>query len=442
MSRFDVFGAPISSDNGASISAFNKAAVLLLAYDPDPVAELNAALENDPEFVMGRCLRAGIYLMASDQRYQEPMAEDLRHLQTVKGRANDRESQHIRAISLWNQGDRAGTSIAYADILLQYPRDLCALQIGHQVDFLLGTAGLMRDRPARALPHWSETDDHYPYVLGMLSFGLEEANQYAEAERAARHCLHLNPRDTWGTHALAHCLEMQGRTSEGIAFLERTESNWYRKNELAIHNRWHLALYYLEIVEYGLALNLHDRYMAVTPKSALMDLHDSAALLWRLMLHGVPLADRWRGVADRYEEVIDQAYFAFTDLHAMMAFAATGRESQSLAVIDALRYRANDPGLRGLAIRAAGLPAVQGIHAFGRGDYASAKTHLSVARPWSHLLGGSVAQRDILSLTLIESANRTQDRALLEGLIAERAQLKPVSPLVHNLRKRCYQPAR
>jgi tetratricopeptide (TPR) repeat protein len=442
MSRVDAFGAPISSKDAASIEAFNKAAGLLLAYDPDPVAELNAALEKDPEFVMGRCLRAGIYLMASDQRYQESMAKDLLHLETVKDRANDRESQHIRAISLWSQGDRAGASAAYADILLAYPRDLCALQIGHQVDFLLGTAALMRDRPARVLRHWNETDAYYPYVLGMLSFGLEEANHYAEAERAARRCLDLNPRDTWGTHALAHCLEMQGRTSEGIVFLERTESNWYRKNEIAIHNRWHLALYYLEIVEYGHALDLHDRYMAATPKSALMDLHDSAALLWRLTLHGVPLADRWRGVADRYEEVVDQAYFAFTDLHAMIAFAATGRKSQSLAVIDALRSRASDPGLRGLAIRAAGLPAVQGMHAFGCGDYASAKTHLSVARPWSHLLGGSVAQRDILSLTLIESAIRTQDRALLEALIAERTQLKPVSPLVHNLRKRCYQLAR
>jgi tetratricopeptide (TPR) repeat protein len=433
VSRTDVFGAALSSTDDASIEAFNRAAGLLLAYDPDPLEVLDAAIVDDSGFIMGRCLRAGIHLIASDQRYQPRMLEDLEVLRSIAVRANDRELRHIEALSCWAQGDRAAASVVYADLLLEYPRDLCALQIGHQIDFLLGTAGLMRDRPARILRHWGQADPHYPYVLGMLAFGLEEANHYAEAERTARRCLELNPRDTWGTHALAHCLEMQGRTDEGVQFLSGTEVSWHRPNALAIHNRWHLALYYLEQGDFARALALHDRYMIVTRQSALMDMHDSAALLWRLRLHGVPLGDRWSAVADRYEEVTEQAYFAFTDLHAALAFAATEREGSLLAVVGALEAGGSAAGLRGIAIRAAGLPAVRGIHAFSRGDYAEAKRFLSVARPWSHLIGGSVAQRDILNLTLIEIAIRTQDRALLEGLIAERTRLKPSSPLIESL---------
>jgi hypothetical protein len=148
VSRTDVFGAALSSTDDASIEAFNRAAGLLLAYDPDPLEVLDAAIVDDSGFIMGRCLRAGIHLIASDQRYQPRMLEDLEVLRSIAVRANDRELRHIEALSCWAQGDRAAASVVYADLLLEYPRDLCALQIGHQIDFLLGTAGLMRDRPA------------------------------------------------------------------------------------------------------------------------------------------------------------------------------------------------------------------------------------------------------------------------------------------------------
>lgn len=436
MSRADVFGEPLSASTAFEVDAFDRAAHLLLAYDGDPVGLLDPVLEQHPDFIAGRILRAEIRLIASDERFQAPMRDDLLRLREQAGRANDRERAHIHAIALWAAGDWGGASAAFADILLAHPRDLPALQIGHQIDFLLGTAATMRDRPARVIRHWHQADAWLPYVLGMQAFGLEEANHYHEAETVARRCLALNPGDTWGIHALAHCLEMQGRVEEGIDFLEGTEARWYRQNALAIHNRWHLALYYIEQGRFLDALELHDRYMVVGASSALMDWHDSVGMLWRLTLDGVDVGDRWRPAADRYEEVVDQAYVAFTDLHAMIAFAATEREEPARAVIAALRARASDPTLRGAAIRVAGLPVAEGLYAFARGDLALARTRLLAARPWSHLFGGSVAQRDILNLTLIEIAARQRDRSLFDALIAERTQLKPVSRLTDHLQRR------
>jgi tetratricopeptide (TPR) repeat protein len=397
---------------------------------------IGTVLAEDPDFIMGRCFLAGIFLTASDKRCQGDLAREFAVLERLAPQANERERGHIKAIKLWLSGDFYAASQAYADILLDCPRDLCALQFGHQTDFLLGTASSTRDRPARVIHHWNEGDPEYSYILGMLAFGLEESGHYPQAEAMALRCVEMNPRDTWGVHGLAHCYEMQGKTDLGIGYMERSEENWSGENYLSIHNRWHLNLYHLENCDFDKALASHDRYMTVTKASPLMDMHDSAAMLWRLGMDGVDCGDRWAPVAERYTEVIDQAYLAFTDMHAMMAFAATGREAEAKALVAALEANADGSSTSSIVIRTAGLPIVKGFQAFGRGDYGAAKTLISKARHAAHMFGGSIAQRDVINLTLMEAAIRSGDRAMVEGLIAERSLMKPESPLTDFFRKR------
>ncbi len=434
MALFDRFGAPVSHNDQADIDKFGTAAELMLGYAPDPVGMIKEVLENSPGFIMARCFLAGIYLVASDKRRQPLLQKQFAELWSRKGKANDRELSHIRAIKLWIDGDLYAASQAYADILNDFPRDVVALQIGHQTDFLLGHASSTRDRPARMIGHWSEQDLQYSYILGMQAFGLEEAGHYPQAQAMAERCVGLNPKDTWGVHALAHCLEMQGKTAEGIQFMNACEDHWGHDNYLSIHNRWHLSLYHIERCEFGQALELHDRFMLVTPKSELMDMHDSAALLWRLVLDGIDVGDRWTIVADKYAEVVDQAYMAFNDLHAMMSFAATGREAE--AQLAAIEVAALEYSTAGDINRVVGLPLVRGIHAFGRSEYAAAKQLLSQVRHNSHLIGGSIAQRDVINLTLLEACVRDGDHQMARALLEERTVMKPHSPLIDMFAKR------
>jgi len=120
----------------------------------------------------------------------------------------------------------------------------------------------------------------------------------------------------------------------------------------------------------------------------------------------------------------------------MMAFAATGRDAEAKALIAALEANADGPSTSSIVIRAAGLPIVKGFQSFGRGDYETAKAQISKARHSAHLFGGSIAQRDVINLTLMEAAIRSGDRAMVEGLIAERSLMKPESPLTDFFRKR------
>lgn len=429
MTLYDGFGAPVSHHNQRDVDQFHQAAVLMLGYAPDPVALIDEVLARSPDFIMARCFLAGMYLVASNKDRQKDLAEQYLLLAAQADNANDREQRHIGAIKLWLAGDFYAASQAYADILFDYPRDLCALQFGHQTDFLLGHVSSTRDRPARVMPHWSEADPEYSFILGMQAFGLEEAGHFEKAEEKALQCVALNPKDTWGVHALAHCYEMQGKAANGISFMLDCEDKWANDNYLSIHNRWHLSLYWLENCQFQKALDAHDQFMIIDDTSELMDMHDSAALLWRLHIDGVDVGDRWEPAATAYKKYLDQAYMPFNDMHAMMAMVSTGRDKEAGQIIEAMDANLNGGTTSSDVIKLAGLSIVKGIRAFGVGDYARAKQHLLAARHNAHLIGGSVAQRDVINLTLLEAALRSGDQAMARGLLDERTLLKPASPL-------------
>jgi hypothetical protein len=54
----------------------------------------------------------------------------------------------------------------------------------------------------------------------------------------------------------------------------------------------------------------------------------------------------------------------------------------------------------------------------------------------AHRFGGSHAQRDVIDLTLVESAFRSDAHDLAKALAAERIALKPASPLARLLADR------
>ena len=136
MGKLDGFGAPVSHQDQSRIDRLHMAAVHSLRYAPSSI--LTDLLDEAPDFIMARLLRAGGTMVASDKRRQVDLKRDFDVLTTLLPQANAREARHIAAIDLWLKGDFYAASQAYADIVATWPRDLIALQIGHQTDFLLG----------------------------------------------------------------------------------------------------------------------------------------------------------------------------------------------------------------------------------------------------------------------------------------------------------------
>ena len=429
MIKSDQRGNPISYGSQQAVDALDQACDLLHAYQADPLAAVDKIIADYPDFAMAHAFRAGALATATDKAFEAELIKSVKAAEALAPKANDRERMHIAAARAWLDGDWDRAIELWGRASIAYPRDLLALQFAHVGDFFLGHSHMLRDRVARVLPHWSRDVPGYGFVEGMYAFGLEEAGDYVQAEARGREAVAMNMQDGWAVHAVAHVLEMQGRAAEGAAFLADGADGWAPNSMFAFHLWWHKALFHLDANDAPAALQLFDEKISAAGFSQALELLDGSSLLWRLSLLGHNVGDRWNGLADKWQTRVDDAYYAFNDVNAMMAFVGAGNSKAQKRQIDSAKRAAAGSGTVAMMSREIGVPACEGFAAFGRGDYAQAIELLLPLRAKANRFGGSHAQRDMFSWTLTEAAMRLGDRVLADAFVAERLSWKPESPI-------------
>ena len=416
-------GLPTTCSSQKALDLYEKALTQLHCYKGDPVETVDAAIAEDPEFVMAHCLRAHCGSAMADGEFSEHLRESLAGAQAVVAQGDAREARHVAAIRAWLDGNFRQSVDLLESILVDHPRDVLALQIAHLSDFYLGDAANLRDRIARVLPQYDESTPGYGYLLGMYAFGLEECNEYPRAEETGFRALEISAGDVWALHAVAHVMEMQGRQHEGIELYESREPDWAPDNGFAVHNWWHLALYYLDFQNYERVLSIYDS--AIAGGSVALELLDASALLWRLHLMDVDVGDRWIVLADQWEKTIpNTGFYPFNDCHAIMAFVCAGRDAAAREMLGLLNNYAGGDNMSAWMVREVGLPLAKGLVAFRDGKYAQTAKLLAQIRYKANRFGGSHAQRDLISQTLIESAIRANQLSYARALLSERAGRK------------------
>jgi hypothetical protein len=404
---------------------------LLRCYIGDPLAAADAAIAAAPDFAMAHLLRAWLLLVGTEPAGFAAARDSL--AQATPLVATARERGHAAAAAHLVDGGWHESARTLQRISIDHPRDLLALQIGHQLDFFTGDARMLRDRIARALPEWREDRPGYHAMLSMHAFGLEECGDYARAERSGKRAVELQPRDGWGQHAVAHVLEMQARQKDGIAWMRADSSPWSLGSFFAVHNWWHLALYHLDLGEIDDVLALFDGPVYGARSAVALDMVDASALLWRLKIRDVEVGDRWRPLADNWAALGASGLYAFNDLHAVIAYLGAGQPEWLAAALEGMDRAASGSTDNARFTREVGRPAALALKAFVDGDYARTVELLAPTIPIAHRFGGSHAQRDLLDLTLIEAAMRAGDAALARALTAERRATKPASLFAETL---------
>ena len=428
----DARGLPVSACKPQSLDDFETALVQFQSYFGDPTETLTATLENDPEFVMGHIFFASALLMMTERQYLPLIREHIEQAEALASKANAREKQLTIAARRWMEGDWDLAGLAWDQVLVEFPRDAMALQLGHLTDFYRGESSNLRDRVCRIMTRWDKKVTGYSYVLGMQAFGFEECNQYDKAEAIAITALEMEARDPWAIHALAHVLEMQGRFDEGKSMYRERENDWAPDNGIAFHNWWHLALYHIEHEDFAGALDLFDEQILPDDSDVSLQMLDASALLWRLQLLGGDVGPRWDRIANLWAKKteLENGYYAFNDMHALIAFVGSGRFDDANEVMGAVEAAAqNNPGVTQMMARDVGIATCRAMIDFGQQRYAEAIDRLLPIRTIANRFGGSHAQRDILTQTLIESALRSDNMMLANNLISERRLHKTFSPL-------------
>jgi len=432
----DARGNTVTLTNPKALEAYERGLYAFQTYRGDPIAPFDEAIAADDGFAAAYATKALVLCAYFERRFIDAAAATLAAGRAALERATPRERAIAQAARLIVAGEWHGAVRALERILVEHPRDIAALQAAHLMDFYRGDALNLRNRAARVLPAWSRSLPGYAYVLGLHAFGLEECNQYPEAERAGRRAVELSGDDSWAVHAVAHVMEMQGRIAEGLAWYDSTRAVWDgADNGFAFHNAWHTALYAMDRGEHAKALSVFDaRFVNNAADIALVRI-DATALLWRLMLEGVDVASRFAPVADLWERALDgeAGFYAFNDFHAALAFAGAGRPEALGRVRAALGRAAAGSDDNARMAREVALPACEGAIAYRERRYAEAAQKMLAVRDGASAFGGSHAQRDLITLTLIDAARRAGDLPLARHYVNERLVYKPASAWGHRL---------
>ena len=407
---------------------YDRALDHLVRFQSEVVDAAAAAAAADPGCVMARLFCAYLALMSTEESATAGAVEALDGVGADAAGLLPRERAHLAAAETWIAGDMTRAGRLLGEITVDYPRDLLALAVGHQIDFFTGDAVNLRDRIGRALGGWRDDDPQLGFVHGMYAFGLEESNLYGQSEEVGRAAVERNRDDVWGIHAVVHTYEMTGRVPAGVRFMRRREADWQSGNFLNVHNSWHYALYLLQAGDTDGALAVYDR-MIRHPGSAdvALELLDASALLWRMHLEGTSVGDRWQPLAAAWGRILAPGFYPFNDMHAAMSFIGNGeldRAEGLVRALDEVVARRVDVSSGWRMTAEIGLPVCRGLAAFARGEYDAVVADLLPIRTRVHHFGGSHAQRDAVERTLLDAAIRAGRHELAAALVSERLSMR------------------
>lgn len=432
----DAQGNAISAGSAEVARAYDNVTDGYLRYRFDTAQRQKALLAADPEFGMAHVLKAAFLLLGYKQAFITLAKDAIAEAERLTAKATPREQAHVAALSAWagNEMDRA-LSI-WEQIVAEHPRDILAFRLHHFCAFWLGRPETMLARVEGVLPRWGQDMPGFGSVLACRSFANEECGNYTVAEAAGRDAIALDPGDLWAAHAVAHVLEMQGRRSEGIAWIQKLEPNWEGGNNIMHHLWWHRAMYHLEHRDFDQVLSLYDtRFrnldspVTQAQPDLYIDVQNAASMLFRLSLHGVEAGARWVELADKAEARIGDTLSAFTLPHWMMALCGAGRWEAGERMLAALRDAARaNAGTNGPLVARYALPVSEAVLKHARGDYAGAVAAMRPALQGMYRLGGSHAQQDVLEQLFLHSAMKaglTADARMLLERVAGRHAVAP-----------------
>ena len=190
-------------------------------------------------------MRGYFFLMLENKALLPRVKQTLDEIKPHLAGATRREQLHVQALEAWAAGDIMGACARWEELLTEFPLDLLALKLHHTMTFYTGRSHIMRSVVSGVLGAWSDQVPDYGCVQGMYAYALEECGAYDEAERWGRQAVERNPGDLWAIHSVAHVLEMQGRSAEGVKWLDFTPEQWAKKNPFKAHVWWHAGLFLL-----------------------------------------------------------------------------------------------------------------------------------------------------------------------------------------------------
>ncbi|MGE0539375.1 MAG: tetratricopeptide repeat protein [Dehalococcoidia bacterium] len=421
----DRYGLPLSTTSAIAAEQYTEGIDRTLAGSAGADQCLERALAADDGFALAQAA------LARSEQFRGLIPQARARAARARALASGttpRERSHVETIAIAiDHGGGPRALAAVKEHVGQFPRDAFVLSQASGVYGLIGFSG-RQDRNDEQVALLDSVAPAYGdedwWFLSAYGFAQNEVFRFEEARRLVERSLQLYDRNAHAAHALGHVFYETGDPGSGAAFLDPWIDAYDRTAQLFGHLSWHLALFELAAGNVDRVSDLFEHNIGprASKLAPLGILADSASLLWRCDLYGSGAPRSWDDVRDLAVRAFPHTGVTFADVHAGLAYAASGDQESLDRLIAELRGRAAEgrlPAGEGV------IALIEGIAAFARADYEAAVRRLEPVADQVIRIGGSHAQREVFEDTLLVAYLRSGRREQAEALLRERLDRRP-----------------
>ncbi len=409
-----------------------------MTYRADTMERLDGLLNDDPDCIGAWLLKGYLLLLARSHSLVPEAVNALARAKTLaaQGNATAREQMHVTVLGCWTDDDMVGVQRGIDALVTDYPHDLLALRLQHVGAIFFGRPDVLRSTISRSLGDWDDGIPGAGFVYGMACMGLEEVGDYARAEKFGRRGAELEPDDLWSVHSVAHVMEAQGRLKDGVVWMQKPEAYWADRGPMRHHLWWHEALFLFEAGDYDAVLEDFDTRLLPRARAGYLEMANCASLLFRLEAAGQDCGDRWIRLLEHTGHLAEDRALVFSDVHMAIALAMAGDGHALQRFSRAVRdYADGGTSFDRQASAKLTVPLNNALAARLSGDMGRATDILNDARFDFQQMGGSIAQRDMLDILLIDCAIAANWPRTARRLLSEYLDQRPHSaPMVTRLK--------
>lgn len=390
--------------------AYVAAVDALLSANVGSEENFRRAIAADDNFALAHIgLARTVQVYGRGAEAKAPLARAL----ALAPQTSPREQSHIAVFEAILTGRAAEALAATRRHVQAWPRDAFALAPATSVFGLIGFSGLAGREQAQ-LDLLEPLAGHYGddwWFRSMLAFAELEVGLFDRAATNIEAAMAACPRHGHGAHIRAHLFYELGQRREGYAFLADWARAYPRDAHIHCHVNWHLALWALEL---GRADEAWSIYRASLHPGAAWGpqvnvLTDCASFLFRAELAGERHDDQlWADLSTYAQKWFPDPGLAFADVHAALAHAMAGNGA-------ALAKIAEHP--KGAAADVVA-PVARAFAAFARQDWDGALAAVEPHLAEHERLGGSRAQRDLVTYTAASALLRSGRAQAAEHLLS------------------------
>ena len=423
----DRFDLPLSTTSHKARDLYVDAIDRILAADAGVDETLTRAIEEDPQFALAHAALARQHQLRARPKQARASAQLATQL---VDKATERERQHVAIIDNLIAGNIPKSLEQTRQHIQAYPRDAFALDPACGVFGSIGFSG-RTGREAEQLALLEPLAPHYGddwWFLTVHAFALLETGQWARGRELVERALELRPTSSHGAHTLVHALFEAGADNDAKQFMTDWLPDADRNSLLHCHIWWHFSLLLMFTGNQDAAFQAFSENClpGTTDSPSINVFTDSVSFLWRAELAG---AERdvhlWEQLSTYYNEQFHRP-IVFVDAHLGLVYAALGETEKLDACIAELQTLG---AAKKLPAGTTAALLTRAYKAFAAKQWDGAIELLESVMGDLVRIGGSRAQRDLQTNTLIAAYTNAGRAADAERFVSKSSDRQPSRPI-------------